>query len=162
MFCFRQTEVSRNYLIGDILAISQSELLLLAIVLVVAVVMWAIIFNKLLLASVNADLASSKRVRVRLYNNLFVIMIALLVTISIKWVGIMIINSLLVLPAAAGRNVSSSMRSYHITSVVFSMVSGVSGLISSYYFGTSAGGTIVLFAAIIYFITFFIGRKKKA
>ena len=39
---------------------------------------------------------------------------------------------------------------------------GVSGLISSYYFGTSAGGTIVLFAAIIYFITFFIGRKKKA
>ena len=116
--------------------------------------MWAIIFNKLLLASVNADLASSKRVRVRLYNNLFVIMIALLVTISIKWVGIMIINSLLVLPAAAGRNISSSMRSYHITSVVFSMVSGVSGLISSYYFGTSAGGTIVLFAAIIYFITF--------
>lgn len=73
-----------NYLIGDILAISQSELLLLAIVLVAAVVMWTIIFNKLLLASVNADLASSKRVRVRLYNNLFVIMIALLVTISIK------------------------------------------------------------------------------
>ncbi len=93
-----------NYLIGDIIfAISASELLLLAIVLVVAVVMWAIIFNKLLLASVNADLASSKRVRVRLYNNLFVIMIALLVTISIKWVGIMIINSLLVLPAAAGQ-----------------------------------------------------------
>ena len=107
-----------NYLIGDILAISQNELLLLAIVLVVAVVMWAIIFNKLLLASVNADLASSKRVRVRLYNNLFVIMIALLVTISIKWVGIMIINSLLVLPAAAGRNVSSSMRSYHISCIL--------------------------------------------
>lgn len=151
-----------NYLIGDILAITQTELLMLAIVLIATVVLWVLIFNKLMLASVNSDLASSKRVKVRLYNNIFVVMIALLVTISIKWVGIMIINSLLILPAAAGRNISSSMRSYHVSSVLFSIFSGVTGLICSYYFGTSAGGTIVLAAAVIYFITFFIGRKRKA
>lgn len=150
-----------NYLIGDILSITPNEILLLSLILIGTLIIWYIIFNKLMLSSLNSDLAASKRVKVKLYKNIFVILIALLVTVTIKWVGIMIINSLLVLPAASARNITRSMKSYHIASVLISLFSGISGLIISYFMGTAAGGTIVLTAAVIFFVTFFINRFKK-
>ena len=149
-----------NYLIGDILAIQGNELLMLLLVLAAVLALWMFAFNRLMIASLNPDLAASKRVNVRLYKNLFVIAIALIVTVSIKWVGILIINSLLVLPAASARNLARSMRGYHGLSVLFSVVSGLGGLISSYYLGTAAGGTIVLWAAVIFFATFLYNRVK--
>lgn len=144
-----------NYLIGDILSIRPAEIFSLLIVLVFVVIIWMLSFNSLIISSINSDLAYSKNVNVKFYKNLFAVLIALIVTVSIKWIGILIINSLLVLPAASARNISKSMRSYHLYSVGFSIISGISGLIISYYLGTSSGGTIVLISAIIFFITFF-------
>ena len=89
---------------------------------------------------------------------LFVVIVAVIVTITIKWVGILIINSLLVLPAASARNLARSMRSYHFWAIGISLFSGVSGLIASYYLGTAAGGTIVLIAAAIFFVTYVLGH----
>jgi len=86
--------------------------------------------------------------------------VAVIVTISIKWVGVLIINSLLVLPAAAARNMAKSMRSYHFIAIGISVFSGVSGLIVSYYTGTATGGTIVLIAAVIFFSSFIVNRVR--
>lgn len=150
-----------NYLIGDILSIHISEILMLLFILMVVLIIWIISFNKLLISSINSDLAYSKSINVRFYKNLFMILVAMIVTVTIKWVGILIINSLLVLPAASSRNIARNMRSYHIMSIVFSVISGVGGLILSFYMGTAAGGTIVLICAVIFFITFFINRLRK-
>ncbi len=150
-----------NYLIGDILSIKPSEIFNLLIILIFVLVIWALCFNHLMLSSINVDLAYSKGINVKFYKNLFAVLIALIVTVSIKWVGILIINSLLVLPAASARNISKSMKSYHIYSILFSLVSGIAGLIISYYVGTSAGGTIVLISALIFFITFFMRSLSK-
>lgn len=150
-----------GYLIGDILTIQPEELILLAALLCLTVVLWIFFFNKFLLASLNPDLAASKNIRVELLQRVFVVLIALIVTSCIKWVGILIINSLLVLPAASARNLSGSMRSYHVWSVAISLFSGVTGLILSYYLGTAAGGTIVLVAAVIFFASFVYGRVRR-
>ena len=93
-------------------------------------------------------------------DNLFAVLVALIVTLSIKWVGILIINALLILPAAASRNLSENMREYHFFSVVFSLFSGVLGLILSYYTNVATGPMIVIIASIIYFSTYLYGRKK--
>ena len=150
-----------GYLIGDILTIQPEELILLAALLCLTVVLWIFFFNKFLLASLNPDLAASKNIRVEVLQRIFVVLIALIVTRCIKWVGILIINSLLVLPAASVRNLSGSMRSYHRWSVAISLFSGVTGLILSYYLGTAAGGTIVLVAAVIFFASFVYGRVRR-
>ena len=81
--------------------------------------------------------------------------------VSIKWVGILIINALLILPAAASRNISENMREYHFFSIVFSMFSGVAGLIISYYTNVATGPMIVIIASIIYFATYLWGRKHN-
>ena len=150
-----------NYLIGDILSITKQEIAYLFIILILVVVIWFLSFNKLIMSSLNKELALSKGVNVKFYKNIFVVLIALIVTISLKWVGMLVINSLLVLPAASAKNVAKNIRSYHITSVVFSMFSGISGLISSYYIGTSAGASIVIISSVIFFLTFLVAVCKK-
>ena len=146
-----------SYLIGDILTVQPEEIALLGCVLIVVLLVWGLFFNRFLLTSINGDLAASKNIREGALQKIFVILVAVLVTVSIKWVGVLIINSLLVLPAASARNVARSMRSYHAWSVGISMFSGVTGLILSYYLGTAAGGTIVLVAAVVFAVTFAVG-----
>lgn len=136
-----------SYLIGDILTVGRKDLWTIGIVLVAAYVLWALLYNQLLLLSVNRSLAASRGVRVMLVENIFVIMVAVAVMVSIRWVGILMINSLLILPAAAARNITSSAGSYHWTATVFGLLSSVVGLWVSYSCGTSAGATMVLTAA---------------
>ena len=151
------TEIS-NYLVGDILNILPGEILLLLLVGIAVAIFWIFNFNKLLGISVNQTLAKSKGIRVKMLENIFVILVAVIVMLSIKWIGILIINSMLILPAAASRNISKNMRQYHMWAIIFSIFSGVLGLIISYYQGISTGPTIVLVSSVIYIITFLMRR----
>ena len=90
--------------------------------------------------------------------NVFAVLIAIMVMISIRWVGILLINSLVILPAASSRNISVNMRSYHVISILIALFSGITGLIISYYTNIPTGPMIVIISGIIYFITF--GLKK--
>lgn len=150
-----------SYLIGDILTVGRKDLITIAIVLVAAYGLWAVLYNQLLLLSVNRSLAASRGVKVMLVENIFVMMVAVAVMVSIRWVGILMINSLLILPAAAARNITTTARSYHWTATGFGLVSSVVGLGVSYTFGTSAGATMVLTAAVLFFVTYFVGKARK-
>ncbi|NLA76645.1 MAG: metal ABC transporter permease [Clostridiales bacterium] len=148
-----------QYLIGDILSISASEIAMLAAAFVAVLVVWALIFNKLLLLSINRELAASRGVRTSLVENVFVVLVAVVVMLSIKWIGVLLINSLLILPAAAARNVARNSRQYLALSVLISLVCGISGLILAYYADTSAGATIVLICSVVFFATYVFRRK---
>ncbi|MBQ3092716.1 MAG: metal ABC transporter permease [Clostridia bacterium] len=148
------------YLVGDILSINKNEIFILLLILILVIITWILLFNKLLLSGLNSDMAHSKRINVKFYKNLFSVLIAIIVTVCLKWVGILMINSLLILPAASSRNIAKNMRSYHVLSVIFSVFSGIFGLILSYYIGASAGSTIVLVSSVIFFVTFFVNKIK--
>jgi len=148
-----------NYLIGDLLSITPAEIGLLGALLVVVIMIWIIMFNRLLIISINPSLAGSRGINVRMIEILFTIMIAIVVTVSLRWIGLLIINSLLILPAAAARNISRNIRQYHIWSLLISFISGLAGLILSYYWGAAAGATIALLCAVCYFITFALHNK---
>ena len=99
-------------------------------------------------------LAKSKGINVKLLENIFAIVIAIMVMLSIRWIGILLINSMIILPAAASRNISKNIRSYHAFSIIFALISGIFGLIISYYTDIPTGPMIVILSGIIYFITF--------
>ena len=147
------------YLVGDILSVTQSEILYLFIAFVAVVIIWSLIYNKLLLISINRELAASRGIKTILYENLFVIVVAVVVMLSIKSVGILLINSLLILPAAIARNISKNSRSYLGFSVLTSLFCGVGGLVTSFYTDTSAGATIVMALAVVFFVTYIIRKK---
>ncbi len=149
-----------NYLIGDILSIVPSEIVALLIIAIFVLAFWILFFNKIFAISLNTSLAKSKNINIKLIENLFIVLVALIVMVSIRWVGILIINSLLILPAAASRNVAQNLRQYHLYSLLFSVFSGITGLVASYYLGTATGPTIVLIASALFFVTYFIRKRE--
>lgn len=150
-----------SYLVGDVLGITVEELVYLAIAFVLVIGLWLILFNKLHTVSINSSLAKSKGINVALVDNIFVIMISIMVMLSIRWIGILLINSLLILPAAASRNVARNIREYHGIAVLISLISGLLGLVLSYYANIGAGPAIVIISGIFYFITFALKEKIK-
>ena len=142
-----------RFLIGDLLSITHDDLISLTAVFALVVTAWAILFNRLLILSVNQTLARSRGIRTRRVESAFAVLLALVVALSIQWVGILIINALLVLPAAAARNVTNSVKSYHALSVLIAVTSGLVGLFLAYEINSAAGATIVVCAAIVYFVT---------
>ena len=150
-----------RYLIGDILSVTPGQIGALALVFLGVILFWILCANRLTLTSVHPQLASSRGIPVRLSQAVFTTAIAIVVTLTISSVGLLILNSLLVLPAAGARNVSRNMKQYHLFSVTFALVAGIGGLISSYYLETSAGAAISLMLALIFAISFCF-RKVRA
>ena len=143
-----------QYLIGDILSVTAAEIGMLALVLVGVLVFWVICSNRMALTAIHPELASSRGISVGLSQTLFTVAIAVVVTLAISSVGLLILNSLLVLPAAAARNVARNLRQYHFCSVLFALLAGLTGLTVSYYWGCSTGAAISLTLALIFAVTF--------
>lgn len=150
-----------QYLIGDILSVTPGEIGLLALVLLGVVLLWIFACNRLVLTAAYPQLASSRGIPVRGFETLFTVSIAVVVTLAMSWVGLMVINSLLVLPAAAARNMARNLREYHLFSVVLALLSGIAGLVTSYYLGSSTGAVISLYLAVCFAVTFLF-RKRRA
>jgi len=147
-----------GYLVGDILSITPAEIRNLLILILAVTVLWILYFNQLMLISLNPSLARSRGIKVWLIEAMFSLVVAVVVTVSIKWVGLLVINSMLILPAAAARNISGNTRQYVWWSIAISLAAGISGLIASYYLSTATGATIVLISMGIFVIT--LGLKK--
>ena len=143
-----------KYLIGDILSVTPEQIGLLALVLVGVILFWVLFSNRLTLSSIHPQLASSRGVKVWLIQAVFTAAIAVVVTLAISWVGLLILNSLLVLPGASSRNVARNLKQYHGFSVLLALVAGVAGLAISYHLGSSSGAAISLVLAAFFAISF--------
>ena len=150
-----------KYLVGDILSVTPFEIGMLLLVLICVILFWIFASNRLTLAAIHPQLASSRGIPVNLTQAIFTTAIAVVVTLSISWVGLLILNSLLVLPGAASRNISKNLKQYHLFSVLIALFAGVAGLSISYYLGSSAGAAISLVLALLFGITLLF-RKGRA
>ena len=148
-----------KYLIGDVLSVTPGEIGVLAIVLAAVGIFWVLFGNRLVLVSIHPQLASSRGLNVKTTQTVFTVCIAVVVTLAINWVGLLMLNSLLVLPAASARNVSRNLRQYHGFSVLFALIASLVGLVVSYHLGASTGAAISLSLAAIFTVSFLLRRK---
>ena len=126
-------------LAGDVLSIGADDLLWLALALPLGAGLWALLYNRLLLTAVNPALAQSRGVKTKWIEYAFVSLVAVAVMLSIRWVGVLLINALLILPAAAARNVSRTAAQHALLSVLIGLLCGVAGLVAAYYLDTGVG-----------------------
>ncbi|MBQ7519023.1 MAG: metal ABC transporter permease [Clostridia bacterium] len=147
-----------SILVGDILAITPTDILCLGIALAVGLALWVLLYNKLLLTAINPQLAQSRGFPTKAVEYGFVILVAVAVMLSIRWVGVLLINALLILPAAAARNVARSAAQHALYSVIISLLSGIAGLCVSVPLGTSVGAAVVLCAAVCYALSLLLAR----
>lgn len=148
-----------KYLIGDVLSVTPGEIGVLALVLLGVLAFWVAWGNRLTLVAIHPQLASSRGMKVELTQTIFTVCIAVVVTLAISWVGLLMLNSLLVLPGASARNVSRNLKQYHGFSVVFALVASLVGLTISYYLGASTGASISLCLAAMFAVSFALRKK---
>ena len=149
-----------NLLIGDILSVAPGEIGLLALILLGVVILWVTSFNPMMLSSVHQALADSRGIRVVWKNFLFTAAIAVVVTITMTWVGLLVINALLVLPGAAARNVARNLPQYHLVSVVGGLVCRIGGLLVYYYLGASTVASNTQLLAVWFFVSLLFRKSR--
>ena len=147
-----------GFLIGDLLTITPAEIARLALILLLVGVLWVVYFNRFVLTFLNRSLAQSRGVNIWAMEAFFASIVALVVAVSIPWVGLLVVNSLLIIPAATSRNLASNSRQYLLIAAGFSLVAGISGLVLSFYWGTATGATVVLVALVLYAFSFLLRR----
>lgn len=148
-------------LAGDILSVTSHDLIGLLIALLLGVLCWAILYNKLLLTAVNPALAQTRGIKTKLTEYAFVALVAIAVMLSIRWIGVLLINALLILPAAAARNISRTTAQHALFSVLIGLFCGIAGLIISFYLDTGVGAAVVLCSAACYAVTLPIRSRIK-
>lgn len=151
----------QKYLVGDILSIRPSEILMMLCSGVLLIVIWIFFYNRMLLTNLHTVFARSRGVKTFAVEQIFALLTAAIVAVCIRWTGLLVINSMLVLPAAASRMVSRSSRQYLGMSVMISFLSGIIGLVLSYYIGSASGATIVLVNALFFVIGFAVSLVRK-
>jgi zinc transport system permease protein len=149
------THILEAVLFGSILTVSDTDINVLLVVCVLCAVVAVPLFNEMLLASLNPSLAAARGVRVRLLEYVFILLITILTVACVKIIGAVLVEALLLIPAAAARNLASSVRGFVAWSVGFSTVSCLAGIFipMQWDLALPSGGAIVLVATIFFLVT---------
>jgi len=142
------------FLYGDVLAVSRGELAGMFALLVIVLAFVGYSYNELFLIGLNEDLARTRGTRVRLYNYAFSVLLALVVTVSIRAIGILLVTAMLIVPAATARSLARSAGGMFWYALAAAVISAVAGLAASFHFDTATGATVILIAAILFALSY--------
>lgn len=142
-----------SFLYGDLLTVTEAEIAWMAGLLLLVGIFLYFCLNRLLLLGVHEGFAMSLGVPVRLLEVAYALIVALVVTTAIRAVGILLVTALLVVPAAAARNIARGTAAAFWLAVAISLLSGFLGIAASYYLDTATGATVVLFTSLFFAMT---------
>jgi len=142
-----------SYLFGDLLAVDQSDLMLMYGSVVVILLIFSQILSPLISISVNEELARVDGVAVEKIRFIFMILLALVIAVALKVVGILLITALLIIPAATARLFSKSPKQMVLVSVLMAIAAVVLGLFSSLNWDFPTGPAIVVSASFLFFVS---------
>lgn len=142
------------FLFGDVLAVSRIDLLVIwgTAVVVTGVMYWR--WDKVLLSTLSADLAVAAQIKPKLEQLIVTLGLAVVIAVSIKVIGAILIGALLIIPASSARQISNTPESMVLWAAVFGVSSAALGLFASFHLDTQAGPTIVCAAAFFFICTF--------
>ncbi|ADW16432.1 ABC-3 protein [Desulfobulbus propionicus DSM 2032] len=153
----------QRFLYGDILTISDAQILWLVLLFVVLMLFLALSYNHLLYIGLNPTLAQAHRIRVAIHQYCFAGLLALVVMFSVQAVGVLLVTALLIVPAAAARNVARSAGAMFWWALLISLTSAVSGLLISAqdWARTATGATIILIACGWFMLSLLLASRRR-
>ena len=151
-----------RYLFGDILSVGPQEVWLAFAVSAVVAAAVAVRLNALTLLTASEDLAHVSGIPVRRLNYAFVLVLTVVVALSIRLLGIILVTSLLVIPPAAARNIARNLRQQIVLAVLAGALGGGGGVVLSYRFDLPCGPSIVLTSVALFLATLAASRLRRA
>jgi zinc transport system permease protein len=150
LYAQKETRNLEAYLYGSVLAINELELLLLLILGALVFILMGFLFNRLFLISLNHHLAASRGIPVTLFEYGFALILAVVVTFSIRALGLFLVTAMLVVPAATARNLAGGMSSLFWVAMVCGLISGIVGILLSFYWDTPTGASAILISCLFF------------
>lgn len=152
------------FLYGDILTISDTDIAVMVLLLIVFLLFQAFSFNKLICIGLNLQLAKAHRIRTAFYQYLFAALLSLVVILSVKAVGVLLVTAMLITPAAAARNLATSYGKMVWIAILISLFSAIAGLLLSAqeWMRTAAGATIVLCSCVFFCLSLLFRRRTRS
>lgn len=152
-----------GYLFGSISAVSFMDMMLILTVAVIVILFISLLYKEMFLLSFDEEYANVMNIK-KWIHFLFIIVVALVISASMRIVGILLVSALMTLPVAAAMRVTSSFKSLMLLSVIFGEIAVIIGLFLSFHLDISPGGTIVLMSIMILLGTILldkVGVKKN-
>lgn len=154
-----------GYLFGDLLTISTTDLWWIAGCAALVATLLAVYWNSLLAVTVHEELARVEGVPVDWLHAMMVLMVALLIAVSMKIIGVLLITSLLIIPPAAARRLAETPEQMALGASVVGGLAVCGGLLMSYYLDTPAGPSIVVAACALFLLSYLapalLGRRAQ-
>lgn len=152
------THILDTVMFGSILTVNDTDMTVLLLVTLVTAVTALPLFNQMLVASLNPSLAHVRGIRVHLLEYVFVLLITIITVACVKIIGAVLVEALLLIPAAAARNLNRSIRGFVLWSIIFSTVSCLVGIYAPMRWDlpVPSGGAIILTGAVIFLVTMLI------
>jgi zinc transport system permease protein len=151
-----------NYLFGSVSAVSRNDLIIIAIISVAILFVVTFLYKELFLLSFDEEHAKASGIAVKSIHFVFIILVALVISISMRIVGILLVSALMTLPVAASIRVARGFFQTIILSIVFGELAVFTGLVTAFYLDLAPGGTIVISSILILVGTIAIKRLKNA
>lgn len=149
-----------RFIFGDIANVSNQEIIILAIICALSVLYSIFAFRKILLINLNLDLAKIQNIKTDFWNLSFLILLSLSVALSVKIVGIFLITSLLILPAAIARFFAKSPKEMILLSVIISLVTSVFSFLIANNYNLKIGALTSVSLCVIFFFVNFLKKIK--
>jgi zinc transport system permease protein len=148
-------------LFGSLLTVTDVDLALLVVAAIVLAVLLFRHYNDLLLDSLSTPLAAVRGINTAYLEYGFAIVLTIAILVSLKVIGALLVEALIVVPAAAARNIATGTRSYLLWSIIVAFVAGAGGLLISTRLLVPTGGAVVLAVSLIFFLTLAIGSIRR-
>jgi ABC-type Mn2+/Zn2+ transport system permease subunit len=137
-------------LFGDVSKITLTDTIITVLVSVCVILVTKAIYQKLAVSMISKELAIASRIKVDRINLVYLFLVAIIVALGIKEVGTLLVGALVIVPAAAAKNISSTLTRYSLMSAIFGLASATSGVILSSYVNLPAGPLVVIVGAVIF------------
>ena len=150
-----------DLLFGQILAVSRFDVFIVTAMCITVVSLIIIFFKQLLFYSFDPIGAEVKGLNTNFLNYLFLVILSVAIVASLETVGIILVLSMLLIPAAASKQITNTFVSSIYVSILFGVLSSVSGLFLSYFFNLPSGPTMSMVATFLFVVCFFVNQLKK-
>ena len=150
-----------DLLFGQILAVSNFDVIIIFILFIIVATIFTVFYKQLIFYSFDPIGAQIRGLNTSFLNYLFLIMLSLAIIGSLQTVGIILVLSMLIIPAASAKLVTKSFNRSILIGVIFGVIASVSGLLLSYYFNLPSGPSMSLFATGIFILSFIVSKLRN-
>jgi len=146
-------------LFGNIDKIGLQDGILTLVGAIIIFVVTLIFSKKLLLGVVSEDLAKSQKINISSVNLIYLLLVALVVALGVKFLGTLLTGAMVIIPAATAKNLAKSIKGFHFLAIGFGITSSVVGILTAKFYGISSGPAVVLTAVAFFIISYLIKRR---